>query len=460
MSFRGLAFLLLNSLLSPGLLKSYKEFIKISGWTKEQLFSLQQKRLHALLDYAYYNIPFYGEFADKKQGLSLEDFPILTKQDIISNYQQLMSPRLKDAYLRGLKNSIFGWIEVKTGGSTGSPTTVIHNYKFRVNGRASRLFSQYLCGFPVGTPFIMLWGSMKDIDNSRNSILRKLFLHFQKIDILNAFQMDTGKMQNYFAFINNSRSENIMGYVDSLYNLSRYISSNNLFVKRINNIMACAGTVIDYEKKEISRVFKARVFNKYGSRDCTDMACECRMGGIHIFSNHVVIEIVDDKGNPCKSGNTGRILVTLLGNNDFPLIRYEIGDIGSFSEEDCKCGMPYPLFNKIEGRSYELISDVNGNFVTPVFLRHLIGVVNNPNLFNRFQFIQMTDKKYKLLLERLSSAPDSLYLQNVAKIRNSLQVVLGGNAEIDVTDVEKISESESGKFIYIKNEYIKTRSNK
>jgi hypothetical protein len=45
------------------------------------------------------------------------------------------------------------------------------------------------------------------------------------------------------------------------------------------------------------------------------------------------IEIVDDAGRPCGFDRPGRIVVTTLSEMDFPLIRYDTGDIGRILDE-------------------------------------------------------------------------------------------------------------------------------
>ena len=120
------------------------------------------------------------------------------------------------------------------------------------------------------------------------------------------------------------------------------------------------------------------------------MACECGSGRLHVYSQHTLLEIVDGEGRPVPAGVTGRILVTLLGNRGFPLIRYEIGDVGSLSDVSCPCGLPFPVLQSVEGRALECLTDSRGNFVSPVYVRHLVGVVHNTdNVIQRFQLNQL-----------------------------------------------------------------------
>jgi phenylacetate-coenzyme A ligase PaaK-like adenylate-forming protein len=76
-------------------------------------------------------------------------------------------------------------------------------------------------------------------------------------------------------------------------------------------------------------------------------------GAFHIFDNKVILETVGPNGEPVPSGQPGKILVSLLGNYGFPLIRYEIGDVGVRSGKSCDCGLPLAVLDRVEGCNTE-----------------------------------------------------------------------------------------------------------
>jgi len=212
--------------------------------------------------------------------------------------------------------------------------------------------------------------------------------------------------------------------------------------------MACAGTVTEHARKVLEETFGAQVHNKYGSRDCGDMACECDHGNLHIYTPNVVLEIVDEDGHPVEPGATGRILVTILGNRSFPLIRYEIGDIGSLSSDRCSCGRSFPLMKQIEGRTMEMLQTTDGRYISPVYFRHLIGVVHNPGFIRRFQIVQQTTTRIELRIELENGAPEDRVSHTLDNILRDLRAVFGNETEIRVFRMNEIPLSGSGKFLY------------
>ncbi len=53
---------------------------------------------------------------------------------------------------------------------------------------------------------------------------------------------------------------------------------------------------------------------------------------------------------PCKAGETGRVVLTVLHNFRTPFIRYEIGDMATLAPEPCRCGRGLPLLTRVQGK--------------------------------------------------------------------------------------------------------------
>ena len=91
----------------------------------------------------------------------------------------------------------------------------------------------------------------------------------------------------------------------------------------------------------------------YGSNDALTTAGACRYclpGEFHVVTHLNEVEILKMDGDqPVAPGETGRIVITRKTLKDRPLIRYEIGDLGTWITEPCACGMKSPKF-KLSGR--------------------------------------------------------------------------------------------------------------
>lgn len=444
-------YLSLQRLIGANAGKYYREFMELDAAAVTDVKAVQDVALERLMVHATSNVPYYRKRVQPKAGLRLADFPILTREDIRDHFDELMSPRVQSEYANRVGKRRYSWLAVQTGGSTGAPTTVIHGAEFRDHSRAARLYAHYLCGFPFGAPHFRLWGSMREINFMQDSLEQRVQSYLSGEMLLNAFRMDEQRMHHYVNQINTSGVHHMMAYVDAAHALARYVKDRQIHIRQLDSIMACAGTLTPDLREMLHSVFGARIHNLYGSRDCGAMACECSKGGFHILSNRVVIEIVDEKGKSLPSGRISRILVTLLNNEEFPLIRYEIGDMGSLSDRTCSCGRPFPLLDQLEGRSVEFLQDVHGGYVSPVYIRHLVGVVHNPGLIRQFQLVQRTPTDFQLRLVTDCLAETLQFQALVLNLDRDLRAVLGQEANIQVIRQNYLEPSPSGKFLYTLN---------
>ena len=68
------------------------------------------------------------------------------------------------------------------------------------------------------------------------------------------------------------------------------------------------------------------------------MECQCQAGP-HIFEDWFYPEIIDIKsGKPCADGEEGELVLTTLGKQAMPMIRYRTRDITALTSEKCECG--------------------------------------------------------------------------------------------------------------------------
>ena len=82
------------------------------------------------------------------------------------------------------------------------------------------------------------------------------------------------------------------------------------------------------------------VFPHYGSREmCLGGAVTCSAHrGMHLREGHVIAEIIDRDGNILPDGEWGELVITTIGMEAQPLIRYKTGDRTRIIPGVCSCG--------------------------------------------------------------------------------------------------------------------------
>ncbi|MDA1274708.1 MAG: hypothetical protein O2960_11755 [Verrucomicrobia bacterium] len=437
---------------------TWREWRKWEQYKPEQLEAAVESRLSQLLTAAARDSAFYRKLNLKPRAHEcatdfLRRFPILTREQIRSEFAEIVVDSLRGEITSpaSVSKRRYDWMVVKTGGTTGNPTSVVHDARFRDWGRASRLFSQRLCEFPLGTRYFRLWGSEQELMQQEEKIDRRVLRNLLGEIPMNAFRAKESDLLRHLATIErNPEITHMMAYVDAAASFARFLESSNHPKPRFKTIMACAGTVTTEWRQILQRVFEAEVFDKYGSRECADIACECSQhAGLHIYSPVVYVEVVDGNGNDCPPGDPGRILVSLLNNLSFPMIRYQIGDMGALANpEPCHCGLAFPRLKSLQGREDEMLLTEDGTLLSSVFIRHFVGVSLNDQLIRQWQFEQTDPGAFTFRYVAMKT--DGLE-QNLNKLEASFKTALGANANIQMERVSEIKPSRSGKMVWVKN---------
>ena len=87
-------------------------------------------------------------------------------------------------------------------------------------------------------------------------------------------------------------------------------------------------------------ILGTKLYPHYGSREmgmAGAITCPAHQG-MHLRENHIIAEIVNEKGLPLPPGETGELVITTIGMEAQPLIRYRTGDFTRILPEPCPCG--------------------------------------------------------------------------------------------------------------------------
>lgn len=439
---------------------AWREFLAWEKLTASQLDAAVDEKLSTLLSTAVRESEYYRRVAPEKRGGEtprewLRRFPVLTRPQVREHFAEIVADRLRGeiASPQSVSRRRYDWLVVKTGGTTGVPTSVVHDATARDWGRSTRLFAARQCGFPLGTPYFRLWGSQEDLLAQQVSLQKRVLRNLLAEVPLNAFKSREADLRQHLeTMLAHPRIQHLMTYVDAAASLAMFIREKNLTPPKLKTIMACAGTVTPEFRQILEQTFGAEVFDKYGSRDCCDMACECRHhAGLHVFSPNVFLEIVDETNAACPAGKPGRILVTMLNNSSFPMVRYEIGDVGVWAgPAPCPCGLAFPRLESLQGRQDDMLLTEDGTLQSSVFVRHFVGVSLNRELIREWQFEQTG--RLRFIFRYVPLKKEGLD-ENLRALRDSFQRVFGRSAEIQLQAVSEIPRAPTGKMRWIINSF-------
>jgi phenylacetate-CoA ligase len=112
-------------------------------------------------------------------------------------------------------------------------------------------------------------------------------------------------------------------------------------------------------KKRIEEDLGIELFDIYGLTEIygPGIAIDCpRHEGLHFFDDYLYFEIIDSEtGRVLPDGEWGELAVTTLKKQAAPLVRYRTHDITRIIPEKCSCGSPYPMIDRIMGRTDDMV---------------------------------------------------------------------------------------------------------
>ena len=131
-------------------------------------------------------------------------------------------------------------------------------------------------------------------------------------------------------------------------------------------IAVTAGEMLtDVSRRRLEEDYGILVRQFLATADVGAIAYECsEKNGMH-FTDYRVMEVVDpETGKQLGAGQVGEVVVTLLENPVYPLIRFGTGDLSYYEDEPCPCGRTSPRLMKLVGR-VDQVTKVRGMFIHP-----------------------------------------------------------------------------------------------
>ena len=199
--------------------------------------------------------------------------------------------------------------------------------------------------------------------------------------------------------------------------------------------------------RAIRQVFHCPIASSYGSTEAGHVFMECEQGTMHQNVETCRVDMVaipgfeEDRAET--PGALGRIVVTTFGNEWFPLLRFEIGDVGRVASAPCRCGRTTGLsLSSIEGRLTSLCIDSEGAPVTHGRIDRALWQVEGLEEYR-------LDQESPLQVTCRVIAEPGKGRKAASGAREVLAAVFGPKVELRVTEVPALHPEMSGKFLLV-----------
>lgn len=404
-----------------------------TGWAESAFMQYQLEQCRELIDYARAHVPYYKQvFGDadisSKTISSLEDMrkvPILSRDMLKNRHTELLS----DKYLSSRR------ISINTTGTTGSPLKIECDKHTRQNNYA--FFDNYLesIGVDPGARHIIIGGRLIAPQKNNNPPYWR-YSYFQKSLLMSSYHLSDSCMEAYLNKIVSFAPEYIESYPSSIFSIAKYMLMMGKQLE-CKAIVTSAETLFPEQREVIEKAFNTTVYDQYGCAEMCLFVGQCSHGNYHVRPDYGILELVDDDGNLVKKGEPGKVVCTGFINRVMPFIRYSIGDMATYSEEDsCQCGLETPILKAIQGRIDDTLITRDGRLVgrmSPVLKGFPI---------KESQYVQYNVGEVDVLI-----VPDAKFSsdQDIDRIIDAVQLRLGNDCKVNIHLVEKIERGRGGK---------------
>lgn len=390
---------------------------RVSRSTPAAVAARQQQRLMRLIEFARVHSPFYQQLYRylPPRTVHLQSLPPVTKPELMENFNNWVTARTitqSEVAAFVANKSLAGRLHQdkyavwSSSGVTGEPGILLHDgYALAVYGalmvvrgllawmalsdllaarlRGGRQASVLATGGHfAGAAFFELAAKLHSPPYRRSRTFSVLKPLSELVPALNEFKPTV-----------------LVSYPNALTLLATEQMAGRLNIDPI--LIATAGEwIAPTVRTKITSAFACPVRDCYAASEFMGIAFDCAHGRLHVNSDWVILEPVDEKYRPVPPEHVAHsTLLTNLANRVQPIIRYNLGDSIIVNPKPCPCRSPLPTI-QIEGRCNDILTcRAPGKETVRLLPLALATVVEETPGVRRFQIVQIAPAKLSVRLE-------------------------------------------------------------
>ena len=355
-------------------------------WDATKIRSHQEQALLKLRQAAYAGSEFYRRHHAGLHDAPLHRLPPVTKADLMEHFDEaLTTPDLTlgdlEEHLRFLTDHQGDpgdpwkgrWWAAATAGTTGRRGTFVWDRTEWATVLASYARANDWAGISAGftRPLKMALVSSR-VPTHQSAVvgasLRSKLVPTLRLDV-------TAPMDESVAALNRFQPRILVGYASALKPLAAEQHAGRLHIAP-QGVMSASEVLTPTTAAELEAAWGSAPFDVYAATETAGIASPCTQRNRHVYEDLLIIEPVDQDGNPVPPHTTGaKLLVTVLFSRTLPLIRYEMSDTVRLGGRGCPCGRSFTLLEDIEGRLEDVLhlqgrtGDVT---VHPIMFHHVL----------------------------------------------------------------------------------------
>ena len=390
-------------------------------------FELQKERMQEFYKLIKSDSEFYHEklvdFQNKIDLNNLHKYPVLTKEQVRTNVEKMVTKSSEDLIILG------------TGGSTGKSLKV-YSSAYDMSRRIAYLdFFKEQHGVFKGMRRASIGG--KKIIPPRQK--RKIFWRYNKQLnqlLFSAYHADGSNLKYYVKQLNDFKPETIDGFPTIIHRIAKFILKNDITLTFSPiAIFPNAEALTDEMKEDIEKAFGCPVRNQYASSEGAPFITENIDGGLEInpMSGYFELQKIE--------GKIYELIVTGFYTTTTPLFRYKIGDSlelyeelpENYTQKDIK-------IKRIIGRNNDFLRSIERGIVTNAHLSTSLKVLGDKVIDSQFVQNELETVEVKLVVDNKA---DKIKVKR--DLEKELALTFGSKTNYDIDFVDSIELTQGGK---------------
>lgn len=328
---------------------------EIEFQSREKIKAFQEEKLREMLNYLQTSSPYYQRiFAEHNIAINkiktiedLQKIPFTTKEDLQLHNQDFIC--VDPSEIRDY---------ITTSGTLSDPTTFALTEKDLVRLSYNEAISFTCAGGHKGE----IYQLMTTIDKR----FMAGYAYCMGVREIGAglIRVGNGIPELQWDTINRIHPNAIICVPSFILRIIKYAEEHGIDYKNSSIKKAiCTGENLrnnDFSLNLLGSKIKEKwdidLYSTYASTEMSTSFCECHEGqGGHHHPELIICELIDENDNIVKEGEPGELVITTLGVEGMPLLRFKTGDIAQFHYEPCKCGRNTMRISPIIGRKKQMI---------------------------------------------------------------------------------------------------------
>lgn len=197
--------------------------------------------------------------------------------------------------------------------------------------------------------------------------------------------------------------------------------------------------------QQIKSKWDVQLFATYSSTEMGSTFSECEYGcGGHVHPELIIVEIIGEDNMPVVDGDIGEVVITTLGVEGMPLLRFRTGDMCAKIVEPCRCGRNSYRLTPLVGRKNNMIK-LKGTTLYPPAINDILD--NTDYVQNYVMYVQDSEAGTDDVVVKVGLKADALarrkaFVENsgaiVEDLKNRFRAHLRVSPKVEIHSVAEI----------------------